>query len=573
MKKIFLITSFIKIKYKSGAKLLFVDEYLQKLYKKEILKKYKYSFANDLNHLQKYSFEKNLNFKKKLNLYRKELSKQLNQIHNTKKSQRYWGFVLDYFLIILINNLQKDIRLLKNAKKKAKNIFIINSAPKNFFYDTESLNEYIWYSANYQIFTRSIIGKQIGIKALSQKNKEAESVEIYEKTSFLDHISKYINVFFRLYVYMFKPILILDASFGFKNSVKFFLKSRGKIFCIPSNKLFSRKKTKYQINKKLRSKFKIKERDFFDKIFNLILYNLTPTTYLEGYDSIVKENSLLTKSISKIGGGTILLYKDKFKFLAAEILSKKGKLLAFQHGGGLEKLKYMPDDIVANEYATKRYLWTNKKGLGQHFLTKYKKTTLEQLKKNKKILIYPTQTLFQNNVNNLRKNNHPILDQNYDFFENLKPQNKNNVLIKLFPMEKSKDVKKIWEEKFKNVNFTESFSASSLYYYNSRIVILNDISTPLFELMYIGVPFILITDNNFCEWKEKFAGNLRKLEKLKILHRSPVNAAKFINDNYENIFVWWNEVLKNRNFINFKKNLFFEKTNYEESISRDLINV
>ena len=102
---------------------------------------------------------------------------------------------------------------------------------------------------------------------------------------------------------------------------------------------------------------------------------------------------------------------------------------------------------------------------------------------------------------------------------------------------------------------------------------INDISTPLYELMYIGVPFILVSDNKFNELNTKFVKKFKKLEKLKILYTSPIKAAEFVNNNYNAIDDWWKGVSKEKNFINLKNNLFVEKSDYINSITKELINI
>ena len=70
---------------------------------------------------------------------------------------------------------------------------------------------------------------------------------------------------------------------------------------------------------------------------------------------------------------------------------------------------------------------------------------------------------------------------------------------------------------------------------------------------------LLLQVINSTNIKTKFAKDLKSLEKLNILYRDPIKAAKFINKNYNNIVNWWKDVSNEKSFINFKKTLFFEK--------------
>ena len=73
---------------------------------------------------------------------------------------------------------------------------------------------------------------------------------------------------------------------------------------------------------------------------------------------------------------------------------------------------------------------------------------------------------------------------------------------------------------------------------NYKITIIDDVSTPLCELMYVGAPFIII--NNELEWlKKTTTKKIIKLKKLNMFFENPIKAAKFLNKNYENIETWW----------------------------------
>jgi len=574
--KKYLVTNLSKLNYKSGSRLIFVDEYLFNLYKSNDLNKYQCSFANTLNYLENGTYTDSNILKKKLKIYRNELSQRLNYTHKKNYSSEYWGVLIDYVLIKIIDSIQKETKLLRNVKKIYKHLWVTDYNHCKWLFNTYDLNYYIENDQNYQKMIRCIISKEIGINVIKNNNKTILKKYISNEKISTNLISSFVNFIFRLSVYLFKPIIILDGYFGKKNSIKIFLRSFGKIFFIPANRFFNEKKFFFKINLKLRNKIKIKEKDFLDKIFNLVVGRLFPATCLEGFNFMRKKNLFFSKKISKIGTGINMLFNDQFKFLVAEILQNKGKLISFQHGGLFGKLKFSPQEIIEKKYSIKRYQWDNPKGLGQHFLSKLKKMSLEELKKNQLILIYPTVFLYQNGLDNLQKNNHPYLEQSYDFFKNLNEPNKKNVLTKLFPSQGNEKIKKIWMEKFNNkINFAE-INSKITKFYESKLVVLNDVSTPLYELMYIGVPFIIITNSKFNNFQKKFAKDLNKLEKLNILFRCPIKAAKFVNnknDKNDKIVDWWKSVSKKKNFINFKKTLFIEKENYISSITRDLIKI
>ena len=64
--KKYLVTNFSKLNYKSGSRLVFVDEYLFNLYKSNDLNKYQCSFANSLNYLENGKYTDSNILKKKI---------------------------------------------------------------------------------------------------------------------------------------------------------------------------------------------------------------------------------------------------------------------------------------------------------------------------------------------------------------------------------------------------------------------------------------------------------------------------------------------------------------------------
>ena len=574
MGKKYLITSFSNLNYKSFKNFIFADEYLFRLYQKENLKKIKYDFANSIHSIENFRHNKNY-FLKKIIAYRKQLANHLNIFHSTNYTKEYWGLILDAFLLNLIDTLIKEIKLIKNVKKKFRNICTNDFLFTQVFFDAHELLRFASYDLDHQKLVRATIAKEIGIQIVGKKNKTQKEKYILRNSSFFNFVTNLPNFFLRSYVFIFKPTLILQGYFGIKNSIKIFFKSFGRVLFLPSNKFFYKKKYFFKIDRKARNKIKVKENDLLDRVFNLLVGKLLPATYLEGFHFTKRQDLFFAKRISKIGSAVNLGINDHYNFLVAEILKNKGKLLTFQHGGCIEEPIFYPQIILEEKYSTKRYLWTNPKGLGQHFLTRYKKILRSNIKNNKQILIFPTRISFHSvHSCNMKKNNHPYLDQNYDFFKYLNKKNKHRVLIKLFPNAISENVKKIWKKKFKNnINFAKTYTHKKVHFYNSRLVVINDISTPLYELMYIGVPFILVSDNKFNELNTKFVKKFKKLEKLKILYTSPIKAAEFVNNNYDTIDDWWKIVSKEKNFINFKNTLFTEKNDYINSITKELINI
>ena len=61
----------------------------------------------------------------------------------------------------------------------------------------------------------------------------------------------------------------------------------------------------------------------------------------------------------------------------------------------------------------------------------------------------------------------------------------------------------VWKEKYgKKIQFSKENKENSIY--NSKIIILDDFSTPLYEFLKIGVPFIIIMKDSYQNIKPNF---------------------------------------------------------------------
>ena len=52
-----------------------------------------------------------------MDLYRKDLTKCLNKIHNKNFSENYWGLLIDQIIFITLNQIIIELPLLKKIKK------------------------------------------------------------------------------------------------------------------------------------------------------------------------------------------------------------------------------------------------------------------------------------------------------------------------------------------------------------------------------------------------------------------------------------------------------------------------
>ena len=190
-------------------------------------------------------------------------------------------------------------------------------------------------------------------------------------------------------------------------------------------------------------------------------------------------------------------------------------------------------------------------------------------------MILNTEISFDRNSHSNQYFNHPYLDPSQVFYMNLDESIKKKSSVKLFPQKSSFEVKKLWLKKFgKKINFIPFFMNSRRNnFFNAKMVILNDINTAMYELVYAGLPFILIADlNNRPDLKKEFKKQLINLKKINILFEDPSKAAKFVNLLVKNNHIekWWEKSYKTNIFLGFKNSIIVEKKNYVPMIIKHL---
>ncbi len=557
MQKNFLVLSKINNFYPKNKKLFYLTKYRLKLdlLKKKYDKK-KIKFVNDYNSGENNNTDiKFIN--KKIETYRAQLSKKLNNIHNINFSNRYWGIILDKYLFMVIQSILINFQAVKKLNNKVKNISILLDNYK--FFTVKTLQDFAELEKKRQLnnfIIINIFSELFKDKKILNKIKLIKFIPPKKKISFKFLI---FNVFLRYYVKIFSPILILNSYLGKNFSLKIFLKSFGRVLMIPEKNFFKKKNSSFKQDLKLRNQIQIKQEDEFDTIFNSINKVTLPASILENYIEHQK-NINFAKNIRVLGSAMLIINNDDYKFLAAQTKEQKGKLISFQHGANIGLYDYSIQEMVEKRYCDKRFFWNQKDGLGSYYFNKLEKN--KNLAPKTDILILPTAKHFHEfpfSIHNRfnKKKFHPFENLNYSFFSLLNKKVRKNSTVQLFPQEENNHVKKIWKEmcgKDLNIVTLTSLNKKLQLFNKSKIVVLDDISTPFYELIYMNIPFIIIIEE-FREYNKEFRKMIKSLKKLNIFFSNSYDAAKFINKNFNDIDSWWKIVKRKKEFKNFKKKL------------------
>ena len=479
------------------------------------------------------------------------------------KSNKYWGLNLDMLLFSLIRSLKFKFDIISNSKIYKTDIKLELDEGSIFYESSQDLAHDLILANTENFLFYNII--------CVLKNKNREKLE--KKKSFKKKINKFSLVNFfkqiiqRAYIAIFKPIILVKPYTGFKNSLKIFCKSFGRIITINN---FNFNQSFNKIDFDFRDSFKIKERDIFDKIFNSVIRELFPKNYIENFSSI-KSNKLflsIIKNSKKICCGNPY-FQDDVCILASELKENNKKFFVFQHGGlfGTRVDSFIED--FDKLYSDKRYYWTTKLGLGDNYLSRF---PIRKEKNYHNITLMCSALRFTTNSRSelINEKDNPFLSKTYYLYKFLKPSLREIFYVRLFPSGYMKTLqKKEW------LNFTNNrvkFINNRKDIFSSKLVILDQISTAFYEMLKMDIPFLIQEDINKVSFNKKYQKLFSGIKKIGLVFNNYYEMSRFINKNYNNIDEWWAEIKKNKSFIKFKKNIFTPSKNYSSQITKELLN-
>ena len=528
---------------------LFKDEYLLRLYDLDLKKNKNIHFIENLD--QVFNKDKKINFlKKKKKKYLEEISTSLNRIHGANHLTHEWGVLLDYYILIsLIIIKRRYDTFLRIQDKKT----IINCSQIDFFFpDSDTYKKKLFSQKELLKFIDFLIAKEKNFKNIDYDIQKNFIKKSYPKKKIFQKI---VSFFYNFVVFLRKPILIVDGYLGFKNSIKIMLKSKFKILVSNYDYIenLKDKDLSYKKDYKLRNEIKFNfKKDSFDNIFLQYIKNTIPGSFVENYSIFFQSNIFISKNISKIGSAILLPSMDNYKYLAFKIKKQKKKIFTFQHGGLFDMRLFSPEDYLNEKYSDFNFLWGNKNGVGTAY---FFKTNLKNFDNENKILFFPTVTLFQEETENLKLCNHLKLNQYFKLIPLLNDKLL-NLHVKFTNYQTSEIAKKLWKKRFgKKIKIVNNSYKGDIFNKFS-LTIIDNFSTPFFELIYHKQPFVILNNSKLKEFKPEFKKIIYNLKKNKILFNNEIELANFINENSPNFNNYWTDVINSKYFISIRKKIF-----------------
>ena len=317
---------------------------------------------------------------------------------------------------------------------------------------------------------------------------------------------------------------------------------------------FFKKLGNYQFIKNIRNEFIFQKEGLItnkERLIRLLLPEMIPTLYIEGFSSlqkIVKKHNLPNKQINIY---TCNAWNDTiFKFWLSEKINNGSKLIYGQHGAGYGLTKKYIGDTHDRKISDKFITWgqeynkdkKNISGIVQSVI-EYKKKSFFSINKNKITLVTTVSDiyLYRNEIKDPNllatdlNNIAYFINKIYDVF-------KNKLIVKIHPLEYKKSFSyfNYLQNKNKSIKIVTKEMSLQKLMEQSRISIFFYLGTDFLKNLAIMRPSIMIMTKQLQNILTHEANEFfEDMAKAKVIFYNYEEAAEFIINNYQNMDRWW----------------------------------
>ncbi len=481
------------------------------------------------------------------------LKNELNKIHNTSFSDRYWKIVIGPWLITLIQIIFERYSNLKFFFEKNKNYqyetIILKYdkekyIPKNFEQFSRLMITDTW---NHFIYSLLIEFENFNFE-IEKNYKEFGDEENY-KNYLVEKKLPYKNKLYNNLAYFFdlmlgkKNILISESYLGRFQELSFALKFRSlPRYSINDN---LKKSSIGEIRNKISLEFNVENpfEDFIKKFIFLFL----PKSFLEDFTLIDKEVIKMKwpKKPKIIFSSHFMQKTLQSRYTAFSVEKNKSKLILGQHGGvyGQYLFSTMEDHEleVCDKYLSWGWKLDNPKVIPFGILKNFKEKKHDP-NNEKLLMIFRSQVKYTHRINSYTGTNQikKYFNENLNLCKNLNSDLINkNIILRFHARKFGWNEDKMFLNNFPNIRIDLGYNKILELYKKSKLILHTYIGTGYLETLAINIPTIIFANTKECMLKEETLEYLDELKKVNIFHDSYISASEFINRDWDNIHEWW----------------------------------
>ncbi len=510
------------------------------------------------------------------------LSKELNSIHNTKYSNRFWEIFVGPWFLKFIEVLFDRYYMLKIASENYKNLntdIIDNSTIPSTFAEFHTLTQNDYF--NLELYSKLLVNHRFNIntkeiklhnklKNLNTNNKyKNNNINLKKNINFKFILKKVtlksINLLKLIYYPILNLINFINRIYGEKNNVIINLnlpitKSENRLLFKKVNQTFflnkplpalsiDRNKIDYSLrNKLINIDFNHKD-DFLSLILKLTFIYI-PLEYLEEYNrlSTFYKNYLSKKKIKLALVRAPIEYKFVMRLFTAFLSENGTKILSCQEGGGLGTKKYNQFDekmylIGCDNFLTWGWKPKNQNAI-KFFVTKTFWIKKYTYKHDGDILLVGGScrryhySLYEGHLPSF---NHKHIDTNINLIKNINNKAFDKLIYRFHVEMGYCEIEKVLS-KIKKLRISTRSDNQYYYYdllYNSRLAICTSDYTSNLQPLMINHPTIWLWDPKYFAPRDSVKIFYDQLHKAGILFYCPIECSKKINEIFQDPMKWW----------------------------------
>lgn len=487
-----------------------------------------------------------------------ELTKVLNDTHQTTYSERFWKIIIGHWLRTYIETGLNRIKTIENCIGKYEisgttlvELDKVRIIPKDFESMFTLLESDSWNSTFDLQILKLFKDLSFKIEIYTSQSQSLKQIQFNpENTSWKKPLTNRMKNGIKSSLKHFKrhsDALIINSYLPRIDEIKLNL-SLGQL-----PKFWESESTKINCeeNLELRNKLSVKSthvtQDKYLSILSSIVFNYLPTCYLEGFTKLkeVAHKIGFPNSPKFIFTSNSYSTDEVFKYWSALKAEEGARYVIGQHGSNFGTSRFLSPS-VEEEICDTFLTW----GWGSNSLNYEPSFIFKTAKKNLKTNPKGGLLLVQLEIDSRRRtwdtfSEHlKYFEEQKIFISNLNKSVRKNTVIRLHPGYKNHKFREDlrWLEFDNNLEidcYQSSFFASLS---KSRLVVHSYDSTGFLESLALNVPTMAFWQNGFDHLVPEAKQYYQKLVDIGILHLSPKSISEKINNEWDDINLWWNKL-------------------------------
>lgn len=480
----------------------------------------------------------------------------LNEYHETSHDSRFWKILLGHWFRRYVEVMLNRVKTLELCFSKYEISGFVAYDNKDYALATKDSYSSIWafnddrWNNALTVRILDLLGiTNIPIELLSRRTDSEFSFKpLIVKSSFKKTIFKWC---YQLIIRLAKCLVrdsdafVINSYMPKKEEVKLQLALGQFPQLWDSSKLEISEKPDQILRVKLANRLSSKSGNSLEDILSVMLFELLPVCYLEGFANLNKhvERQAWPKSPKYIFTSNNFDSDEVFKLWSATKVESGSKYFIGQHGNNYGTHRYMypaVEEIISDKFLT----WGWKDGLPQHtpaFLFKtvgvksrkynrYGGLLLIQLHLNSRINTWDSTAEF-----------HAYFNEQQEFVKSLSDSAKKNLTVRLHSAHKYYK----WNDELRWRAFDQTLKIDtgdvdiSQLTSNSRLVVHSYDSTGILETLSQNIPTLAFWQNGLDSLRESAKPYYQALVEAGIVHFNPESVAHKVNDVWDNVDAWW----------------------------------